>query len=106
MHNAVSQLFDAIPFLELRQQHCVQVDRPDTIVGLFEADLFIAECNRKLEELVAKPERARVLSFVIRKCAGCSRAGRPPLVEPVVWTSLALLLTGTHRSFAAAPRNL
>ncbi len=41
MGNTLSAGDDVIAFVERRQQHGVEVDGPDPIIGLFQADVLI-----------------------------------------------------------------
>ena len=49
---------DEVPFVEGRQQNRVEVNRPDPVVGLFQADVLVDHRIRKVQQAVLEPERA------------------------------------------------
>ena len=51
---------DHVAFVDLGQQHCPEVDRPDAIVGVVETEVMLFECMGDEEAFVLESERAGV----------------------------------------------
>lgn len=61
---------DHVPFVDFGEQDGPEVDRPDAVVGFFQADVVLFERVGDEEQLVFEPERARVRNALDQEVAG------------------------------------
>jgi hypothetical protein len=48
---------DVVALIQCRKEHGVEVDRPDPVVGLLEADVAVGERIREIQQLAAEAKR-------------------------------------------------
>jgi hypothetical protein len=68
--------FQRHSFINPSQQHVAELERPDPIVDLFEADAMLAERRREVQPLGLETNGTRHWS---RASRGYSRGGRVPV---------------------------
>jgi len=82
-----------VALVDFRQKDRPEIDRPDAVIGFFQADVMLFECVGDEEQLVLEPERAGVGDLLDQEVprvfergqslgkgagrGGVARAGRP-----------------------------
>jgi hypothetical protein len=61
---------DAVPFVELGEEHGVEEDGPDAVVRLFQPDVVMGEGIRDVEQLRAEADGAARCDLLDQEVAG------------------------------------
>ena len=66
---------ERVPFVDSAQEYVAEIERPDPVINLFEADAMLLERGRQIEQPGLESDRARVGDALHEKVAGVLEHG-------------------------------